>query len=63
MVGDTAVALLKAGAETDKKDGDGLLALELAPDAQVSTHLLYSLRPSLALILRLFICSKQANGR
>lgn len=35
--GDTAVALLKAGAETDKKDADGFLALELAPDAQVST--------------------------
>jgi 26S proteasome non-ATPase regulatory subunit 10 len=34
--GDTAVALLKAGAETDKKDTDGFLALELAPDAQVS---------------------------
>lgn len=34
-IGDTAVALLKAGAETDKKDVDGKLALELAPDAQV----------------------------
>lgn len=34
--GDTAVALLKAGAETDKKDSDGFLALDLAPDAQVS---------------------------
>jgi 26S proteasome non-ATPase regulatory subunit 10 len=36
--GDTAVALLKAGAETDKKDVDGSLALELAPDAQVSHY-------------------------
>jgi 26S proteasome non-ATPase regulatory subunit 10 len=35
--GDTAVALLKAGAETDKKDIDGHLAMELAPDAQVSS--------------------------
>jgi len=35
--GDTAVALLKAGAETDKKDIDGRLAMELAPDAQVSS--------------------------
>jgi hypothetical protein len=35
-IGDTAVALLKAGAETDKKDSDGFLAMELAPDAQVS---------------------------
>jgi len=33
--GDTAVALLKAGAETDKKDVDGFLALDLSPDAQV----------------------------
>jgi hypothetical protein len=33
---------LKADAETDKKDADGFLAMELAPDAQVnillSTH-------------------------
>lgn len=35
IAGDTAVALLKAGAETDKKDADGLLALQLAPDTQV----------------------------
>lgn len=34
--GDTAVALLKAGAETDKKDRDGFLALDLAPDKDVS---------------------------
>lgn len=33
--GDTAVALLKAGAETDKKDTDGCLALDLAPDKDV----------------------------
>jgi len=43
--GDTAVALLKAGAETDKKDVDGKLAIELAPDSQVS-------------ILFYFICAK-----
>lgn len=35
-IGDTAVALLKAGAETDKKDVDGCLAMDLAPDAAVS---------------------------
>ncbi len=29
------MALLKAGAETDKKDVDGLLALEVAPGADV----------------------------
>lgn len=38
--GDTAVALLKAGAETDKKDVDGFLAMDLAPDAQVKSTLL-----------------------
>jgi ankyrin repeat protein len=37
--GDTAVALLKAGAETDKKDVDGCLAIDLAPDAQVRPHI------------------------
>jgi hypothetical protein len=35
-LGDTAVALLKAGAETDRKDIDGYLAIDLAPDKQVS---------------------------
>ena len=33
--GDAAMALLKAGAEFDKRDVDGHLALELAPDAKV----------------------------
>lgn len=33
--GDTALVLLKAGAETDKRDVDGHLAIELAPDAKV----------------------------
>jgi 26S proteasome non-ATPase regulatory subunit 10 len=35
-LGDTAISLLKAGAETDKKDIDGYLAIELAPDSQVN---------------------------
>ena len=35
-VGDAAVALLKAGAEADKRDGEGKLAFELAPDKEVS---------------------------
>jgi len=35
LTGDTAVALLKAGAETDKRDVDGYLALDLAPDKEV----------------------------
>lgn len=33
--GDTALSLLKAGAETDKKDVDGQLAIDLAPDMKV----------------------------
>ncbi|OIW34458.1 ankyrin [Coniochaeta ligniaria NRRL 30616] len=37
--GDAAVALLKAGAEMDKKDGDGMLALELAPDKEVRKYI------------------------
>ena len=39
------MTLLKAGAETDKKDVDGLLALEVAPgaDVRVSSPLCLSL--------------------
>lgn len=37
VLGDTAVALLKAGAETDKRDADGYLAIDLAPDKRVCT--------------------------
>lgn len=33
--GDTAVVLLKAGAETDKRDTNGLRAIDLSPDARV----------------------------
>ena len=33
--GDTAVVLLRAGAETDKRDVDGNLAIDLAPDRKV----------------------------
>ncbi len=33
--GDTALLLLKSGAETDKKDVDGHLAIDLAPDTKV----------------------------
>lgn len=33
--GDTALALIKAGAETDKKDVDDHLAIDLAPDIKV----------------------------
>ena len=37
--GDAAVALLKAGAETDKRDLDGHLALDLAPDKEVRKYI------------------------
>lgn len=40
--GDTAVALLKAGAETDKKNSDGALAIDLSPDAKVRKFILES---------------------
>lgn len=33
--GDAAMVLLKAGAETDKRDVDGSLAIDLAPDKKV----------------------------
>ena len=33
--GDTALLLLRAGAEADKKDVDGHLAIDLAPDTKV----------------------------
>ncbi|KAK5628187.1 hypothetical protein RRF57_003902 [Xylaria bambusicola] len=39
VIGHVAIALLKAGAETDKKDADGYLALELAPDKQVRKYI------------------------
>ncbi|KAL8859427.1 MAG: hypothetical protein Q9178_004105 [Gyalolechia marmorata] len=35
--GDAALILLRAGAEVDKMDADGNLAIDLAPDAKVST--------------------------
>ncbi|KAL2832711.1 ankyrin repeat-containing domain protein [Aspergillus pseudoustus] len=38
--GDAAVTLLKAGAEADKKDAEGKLAIELAPDAKVRQYIL-----------------------
>ena len=36
--GDVALLLLKAGAETDKKDVDGYLAIDVAPDLKVYKH-------------------------
>lgn len=37
LVGDAAVALLKAGADASKRDNDGMLAIDLAPDKEVRT--------------------------
>ncbi|KAI1243719.1 hypothetical protein MGN70_013585 [Eutypa lata] len=37
--GDAAVALLKAGAEIDKRDSDGQLPLDLAPDKEVRRYI------------------------
>ena len=34
--GDAALELLKAGVETDKRDAEGNLAIDLAPDKKVS---------------------------
>ncbi|GAB1205481.1 hypothetical protein APSETT445_004157 [Aspergillus pseudonomiae] len=34
--GEAAITLLKAGAETDKKDANGTLAIDMAPDTSVS---------------------------
>ncbi|KAL2199579.1 putative proteasome regulatory protein [Corynascus similis CBS 632.67] len=38
--GDAALALLRAGAETDKKDVDGYLALDTAPSKDVRNYIL-----------------------
>lgn len=35
--GDAAIHLLKAGAEADKRDSDGHLAIDLAPDTKVGS--------------------------
>jgi len=40
--GDAALLLLQAGAETDKKDQEGRLALDLAPDAKTRKFILQS---------------------
>lgn len=37
--GDAAVALLKAGVEADKRDLEGKLALDLAPDKEVRKYI------------------------
>lgn len=35
--GDAAIQLLKAGAEADKRDSSGTLAIDLAPDTKVGS--------------------------
>ena len=32
--------LLKAGAEIDKRDGNGALAIDLAPDAKIRSYII-----------------------
>ncbi|KAL9098799.1 MAG: hypothetical protein Q9163_005607 [Psora crenata] len=38
--GDAALALLRAGAESDKRDSDGYLAIDLAPDKKIRKYIL-----------------------
>ncbi|KAL4774974.1 ankyrin repeat-containing domain protein [Aspergillus nidulans var. acristatus] len=38
--GDAALTLLKAGAEADKKDANGTLAIDMAPDKKVRNYIL-----------------------
>jgi 26S proteasome non-ATPase regulatory subunit 10 len=38
--GDAAIQLLKAGADPEKRDSNGKLAIELAPDSKVGNLLL-----------------------
>ncbi|KAL1966465.1 hypothetical protein VTN77DRAFT_4387 [Rasamsonia byssochlamydoides] len=38
--GDAAILLLKAGAEPDKKDAEGRMAIELAPDSKVRKYII-----------------------
>ncbi|KKK13593.1 proteasome regulatory particle subunit (Nas6) [Aspergillus rambellii] len=38
--GDAAITLLKAGAEADKKDSEGRLAIDMAPDSKVRLYIL-----------------------
>jgi 26S proteasome non-ATPase regulatory subunit 10 len=38
--GDIALALLKAGAESDKKDSSGSFAIDLAPDAKIRSFIM-----------------------
>ncbi|KAH0556808.1 hypothetical protein GP486_005407 [Trichoglossum hirsutum] len=40
--GDTALLLLKAGAETDIQDREGQLAIDLAPDSKIRKFILQS---------------------
>ncbi|PYI13857.1 proteasome regulatory particle subunit [Aspergillus violaceofuscus CBS 115571] len=38
--GDAAITLLKAGAEADKRDSSGMLAIDMAPDSKVRSYIL-----------------------
>lgn len=43
--GDAAILLLKSGAETEKRDGEGRLAIDLVPDDKVSELLIFIFVP------------------
>lgn len=58
--GDAVILLLKSGAEADKRDGEGRLAIDLVPDAKVSGLTLstpgpVNLSPSSALQVKQYI--------
>ncbi|GLB06063.1 hypothetical protein AtubIFM57258_001359 [Aspergillus tubingensis] len=38
--GDAAITLLKAGAEADKRDSNGVLAIDMSPDSKVRSYIL-----------------------
>ena len=55
--GDAAITLLKAGAEADKRDSNGVLAIDMAPDSKVRLLPFLSYIPSLAIT----ICRRESR--
>jgi len=43
--GDAAILLLRSGAEAEKRDGEGRLAIDLVPDDKVSVFLIFIFVP------------------
>lgn len=55
--GDAAILLLKSGAEAEKRDGDGRLAIDLVPDDKVSLFSAVSFNLMLSsIVLRSVYC-------